>query len=111
VKNSVTTSDRNLLKQRALINVVIAFMMMCGLVTAGSETVHAAGECAAGWTFDSVNFVCKYTVSSTASEVTVTVPSGVSSLTVTITGGAGARGGRNSSYYGDSNRGFPGDVG
>jgi outer membrane protein OmpA-like peptidoglycan-associated protein len=111
VKNSVTTSDRNLLKQRALINVVIAFMMMCGLVTAGSETVHAAGECAAGWTFDSVNFVCKYTVSSTASEVTVTVPSGVSVLTVTVTGGAGARGGRNSSYYGDSNRGFPGDVG
>jgi hypothetical protein len=50
-------------------------------------------------------------VTSSGSEVTVTVPAGVSSLNVTITGGAGARGGRNSSYYGDSNRGMPGAVG
>ena len=88
-----------------------ASVIASGVVTLGTPTVNASGECAAGWTFDSVNFLCKFTVTSSGSEVTVTVPAGVSSLSVTITGGVGARGGRNSSYYGDSNRGMPGDVG
>jgi outer membrane protein OmpA-like peptidoglycan-associated protein len=71
---------------------------------------EASNECASGWTFDSVNYVCRFTITST-SEVTVTIPSGISSVNVVVRGAAGGLGGRNSSYYGDSNRGQGGPVG
>ena len=86
-------------------------MFIASSLTLFVPAASAAGECANGWTFDSVNFRCELTVSSPSSEITVVVPAGVSQLRVTLVGGAGARGGRNSSYYGDSNRGFGGNIG
>jgi outer membrane protein OmpA-like peptidoglycan-associated protein len=70
----------------------------------------AAGECPAGWTFNSSSNSCEVTLSSYGT-ASVTVPASVTSVTVDVNGAQGGRGGRNSTYYGDSNRGLPGNVG
>lgn len=89
----------------------VLLLFVAVLVVQVPMVSQAAGECPSGWTFDSVNNICSNTISATGAETTVAIPSGIASLTVTIRGGAGGLGGRNSTYYGDSNRGQSGQVG
>ena len=97
------------------VSAAAAISLVAGISVVGiaaAPAALAAGECPANWTFDAASATCSRTWSS-ASALTDSwqVPAGITSIHVDVNGAKGGRGGRNSTYYGDSNRGAPGPVG